>query len=220
MKHKQHYLVPVIAGGVLSAILSAIPLVNYCNFIFCMWMLLGAGLAVYLVKQKAKTNIEPGEGAAIGGLTGLVTGGLFGALYLLLFVIFGAAMIPGAPSGQGGEAAMGAGMMILIGAGSCIGSLVIFGAFGALGGVLGAMLTKDSAPPAGGQNFGQPPGGGFGQPPQGPGGFGPPPGGGFNQPPPGGGFGPPPGGGFNQPPPGGGFGPPPGGGGYPPPGQF
>ncbi|MCB9592565.1 MAG: hypothetical protein H6719_07525 [Sandaracinaceae bacterium] len=210
MKHKQHYPIGVLVGGLVSAILSAIPLVNYCNFIFCMWMLLGAGLAVYLVKQRAGEDIEPGEGAAIGGLTGLVTGAVFGLLYIIFFLVFGAAtFIPGASDGHAGEAAMGVGMMAVVFGGGCIASLVIYGGFGALGGVLGATLLKSQNPPPPGGGYGPP--GGFGQPPQGPGGFGPPPGPGFGQPPQGpGGFGPPPGGGFGQPP----------GGGYPPPGQF
>ncbi|MCA9605538.1 MAG: hypothetical protein KC619_08080 [Myxococcales bacterium] len=216
MKHKQHYAVPVIVGGVVSAILSSIPFVNYCNIIFCLWMLLGAGLAVYLVKQKAQEDIEPGEGAAVGAFTGLVTGAVFAVLYFVMFLIFGAAMIPGAANGHAGEAATGVGMMALIFGGSCIGALIIFGAFGALGGVLAAVLLKSQGggqqpPPGGGYGGPGGPGGpGFGQPPQGPG-FGQPPGG-FSPPPGPGGFGQPPQGGFGQ--------PPQGGGGYPPPGQF
>lgn len=221
MKHKDHYLGPVLIGGVVAGILSAIPFVNYCNFIFCMWMLLGAGLAVYLVQQKVKVTIEPGEGAAIGGLTGLVTGALFGVLYILMFLIFGAAMIPGAADGHVAEAGASVGMMALIFGGGCFASLIIYGAFGALGGVIGASIFKQQPPPSGGggQQFGAPPaqggGQGFGQPPQGPGGFGQPPQGpsGFGQPPQsGGGFGQTPqgGGGFGQPPQGGQGGPPPG----------
>ncbi len=214
MKHKQHYMVPVIVGGLVAAVLSAIPIVNYCNFIFCLWMLLGAGLAVYMVKGKAQEDIEPGEGAAIGGITGLITGAVFGVLYIIFFLIFGAAMIPGMADGHGEEAAMGMGMMALIFGGSCIGSLIIYGMFGALGGTLGAVLLKSQGgpkppqqpPPGYGPPGGPPPGygqpgPGFGQPPQGPPGFGgAPPGGGY-----------PPGGpGFGQPPPGG----------YKPPGHF
>jgi hypothetical protein len=209
VKNKQHYLVPVIVGGVVAAILSTIPLVNYCNFIFCMWMLLGAGIAVYMVKGKVQEDIAPGEGAAIGGITGLITGALFGVLYVILFLLFGAAMIPGAADGHAQEAATGVGMMAVIFGASCIGSLVIYGGFGALGGTLAALIFKSP-------NQGQPPGGQGPMPPQfgpgGPGGgYGPPPGGGFGQPP-GGGFSPSPGGGFGPPPgQGGGFGPPPSG---------
>lgn len=213
MEHKEHYLGPVLIGGVLAAILSSIPIVNYCNFIFCMWMLLGAGLAVKLVQDK--TNAVQGkEGAVIGLFTGLVTGGLFGVLYLLMFLLFGAAMIPGAANGQLEGAALGTGMMAIIFGGSCILAVVIFGGFGALGGLLGAAIfqPKQATPPGGG--YGPPGGGGFGPPPGG--GYGPPPGGGYG-PPPGGGFGQPPGGGFGQPP-GGGFGQPPGGGYGGPPG--
>ncbi|MGE0786556.1 MAG: hypothetical protein AB7S26_12870 [Sandaracinaceae bacterium] len=224
MQHKEHYMGPVIIGGVVAGVLSLIPIVNYCNLIFCMWMLLGSALAVYLVQNKVGTKIEAGEGAAIGGLTGLVTGGLFGLIYMLLFLVFGASMIPGAASGRVGmsETGMGIGMMLLICVGCVILALVLYGAFGALGGLIGSAVFQPSVPPSagppggyGGPPPGGPPPGGFGQPPGGPpaGGFGQPPGG-----PPAGGFGQPPGGGYGQPPGGGGYGPPPGGGGTPPPG--
>ncbi len=204
MEHKEPSLGPVLIGGVAAAILSAIPIINYCNLIFCMWMLLGAGLAVKLLQDKTNA-IEVKEGAVIGLLTGLVTGGVFGVIYILVFLLFGAAMIPGAASGELEGAAAGTGMMALIMGGSCIGSLVVYGGFGALGGVIAAAIFKpkvDGPPGSGG--FG-PPGGGFGQPPGG--GFGQPPGGGFGQPPGGGAFGPPQGGGAFGPPQGG---PPPG----------
>ncbi|MCZ7679579.1 MAG: hypothetical protein M5U28_12790 [Sandaracinaceae bacterium] len=202
MEHKEHYLGPVLIGGVLAAILSSIPIVNYCNFIFCMWMLLGAGLAVKLVQDK--TNAVQGkEGAVIGLFTGLVTGGLFGVLYLLMFLLFGAAMIPGAANGQLEGAALGTGMMAIIFGGSCILAVVIFGGFGASASARRRDLPAEAGDPAGRRlrssgwrlrsasrrRLGPPPGGGYG----------PPPGGGFGQPP-GGGFGQPPGGGFGQPP--------------------
>jgi hypothetical protein len=134
-------------------------------------------------------------------------------LYMLLFLVFGAAMIPGAAGGELEGAAAGTGMMLLIFGGSCILSLVLYGGFGALGGLLGAVIFKPKVDaPGGGGGFGPPGGGGYGPP--GGGGFGPPGG-----PPSGGGaFGPPGGGGGFGPPSGGpGFGQPPGGG--PPPGS-
>jgi len=217
LKYREHYLAPVLVGGIVAGILSSIPFVNYCNFIFCLWMLVGANLAVFMVQNKVQAEIAPMEGAAIGGLAGLVTGGMFGLLYMVLFLIFGAAMIPGAADGHAAEAGMGVGMMALIFGGSCIGALIVFGGFGALGGMIGSAIFKPKSPPPGGGGpggfqgqqggfgqppqggFGQPPQGGFGQPPQGPSGFGQPPGGGT----------PPPGGGYGGPPPGGGYGGPP-----------
>jgi len=203
VKDKQHYLVPVLAGGVLAAVLSAIPIVNYCNLIFCMWMLLGAGLAVKLVQDKTNT-VDGKEGAMIGLLTGLVTGGLFAVLYLLMFLIFGAAMIPGAAAGEVEGALGGTVMMLVITVGSCFVALFAFGGFGALGGLLASMIFPPKNDDAGG-------GGGFAQAPSAPG-FGQPPGG--PGAPPAGGFGPPPGG--PGAPPAGGFGQPPSGGGQPP----
>ncbi len=192
LKHRAHYVGPVVVGGVVAGILSSIPLVNYCNAIFCMWNLVGSGLAVYLVMRRTGVHrIEPLEGAAIGALAGLVSGVIFGLLATLITAFFGLTGIAAALDGNS-EAAQGAGFFVVLGLGFFFGGLVLYGAFGALGGVLGAVVTAKPAPPA-------PPAGGFGPPP-GPGGFAPPGGGGFG-PPGGGGFTPPPGpGGYGGPP--------------------
>lgn len=169
MKDKEHYLGPVLIGGVVAGVLSAIPIINYCNLIFCMWMLLGAGLAVKLIQDKTNT-VDAKEGALIGVLTGLVTGAIFGVLYVLMFLLFGAAMIPGAAAGELEGAAGGTLMMFIILGGSCIFSFVVYGGFGALGGLLASMIF----PPKNGDQGGG--GGGFAPAPSAPG-FGQPPGG-------------------------------------------
>jgi hypothetical protein len=197
---------PVLVGGVVSGILSSIPLVSAVNCFFCAWMLLGAALAVKLAQDKAKT-IEMGEAALIGALAGAVCAGITWSISAVLnLIVGGATLVPAGMEGQMPEVLTGGGGLVVGLALGCVFSFIIYPLFGALGGLLGGLIFKPIGPPPGG---GDTLGGPFGQP-GGPNDFGNPPGGGFG-PPPGGGFGPPPGGGFGPPPggSGGGFGPPP-----------
>lgn len=216
MPNKDHYLVPVLIGGGVAGVLSAIPIVNYVNCIFCLWMLVGAAVAVMLVQNKTQ-SVETGEAAIIGALAGVVCALISWGVGALFALVLGASMIPAAAQGQMGDVmAGGGGIAIMLGA-SCIMNLVIYPLFGALGGLLGGVIFKPKQGggggggfPPGGGGYGPPPGGGFGAPPGG--GFGDPGAGGFGPPGSQGGFGPPggPQGGFG--PPGGslgGFGPPP-----------
>lgn len=194
MRNKQYYLMPVLVGGAVAGVLSAMPIVQYGNCIFCLWMLLGAGLAVMLVQNKAQT-VDTSEGAIIGALAGVVCAVIHGAGWGAIMALFGASMIPAAARGEIGndQALASGGMLAAIVVGAFVLMLIIYPLFGALGGLFGALIFKPTLPPPGegGGRPGsyQPPsdpfggGGGYGQPP---GGFGPPPGG---APPSGGGWG-------------------------------
>ena len=217
MPNKQFYMPWVVVIGLLTGLVSVIPIVNLLNCIFCGWMLLGAGLTTKLVSDKAGATIEPGEGALIGLFTGVVAGifagavsaGISAAMHNSTYAMLGGADNPFAQQSAAGGAIMQ----------FCVYALFL-PIFGTLGGLAGAAIFKKGPPPGGygGGGYGggaPPPGGGFG-----PGPFGGPPqgGGGYGGPPQGGGFGGPPqgGGGFGGPPQGGGGfgGPPQGGGGF------
>jgi hypothetical protein len=221
--NKQFYMPWVVVIGLITGLVSVIPIVNLLNCLFCGWMLLGAGLTVKLVSDKAGVTIEPGEGALIGLFTGIVTGLFVGVVQAGISLAFQTSAF----SAFGGNnpfsnSTPGMGALIQF----CVNS-VLYPIFATLGGLLGAVIFKKDPPPGGGYGGAPPPGGGFGSgpfggPPQGGGGYGGPPqgGGGFGGPPQGGGgFGGPPqgGGGFGGPPQGGGggggFGGPPQGGG-------
>jgi hypothetical protein len=211
--NKQFYMPWIVVIGLLTGLLSVIPIVNWLNCIFCGWMLLGAGLTTKLISDKAGVTIEPGEGALIGLFTGVVAGifagavsaGISAAMHNSMYAAFGGADNPFAQQSP----AAGAIMQF------CVYALFL-PIFGTLGGLAGAAIFKKGPPPGGyGGGYGggaPPPGGGFGSgpfggPPTGGGGYGGPPqgGGGFGGPPQGGGFGgPPQGGGFGGPPQGGG----------------
>ena len=195
MTNKQHYLPWVPAMGVAVAVVSLIPIVNLLNCIFCGWVLLGAAAAVKLVGDKAMASIEGGEGAIIGAMTGAIGGVLYGSVTALLQVAQISAM-SGVFDQFGGNPMGGAGtgMVAFM---SFFVSLILFTIFGALGGLAGSAIFKNSGPgggmqppqvggppgglggplQGGGAAFGGGQGGGFGGPPQGGqgGGFGGPP---------------------------------------------
>lgn len=171
--NKEHYLVPVLVGGVLAGVLSSVPIVAVVNCLFCAWMLLGAGLAVKLVQDKAK-NVQMGEAALIGALAGAVCAGVCFVIQAGINIAMGpSTVIPPQLESQLPPAMRGGGSLAMILAISCVVLFVIYPLFGALGGLLGGLIFKPSVPPGGDDAGFGPPAGGFGQPPGG--GFGPPP---------------------------------------------
>ena len=69
-------LKPALLGGLIVGLLSAIPVVNYCC---CIWGIGGGGLASFLYMKSSPTKINPGDGAMLGGLAGVI-----GALLYLI----------------------------------------------------------------------------------------------------------------------------------------
>ena len=74
----------ILLGGLLSGILSVIPLINLFNIFFMMWMAVGGLVSVYLLK-KEKNVIQTSEAALVGAASGL-TGGI-------IFVLFSTFMV-------------------------------------------------------------------------------------------------------------------------------
>ncbi len=66
-------LKPAFLGGIALGVLSALPVVNCCCFL---WVGGGGLLAVYLLRQEFSGEISPGLGAKLGLMTGLL-GALF-----------------------------------------------------------------------------------------------------------------------------------------------
>ena len=64
---------PVIIGGLLMGVLSAIPVISLGNLCCCMWMLIGGALAAYLlIKRSPVYPVTSGEGALTGVWAGVV----------------------------------------------------------------------------------------------------------------------------------------------------
>ena len=135
--------------------LSALPIVAAANVCCCLWVLVGGGVAAYMLQQSEALPITAGDGAVVGLLAGLV--GAFVSLLLSIPITLlmwpvqqalferlsqGRSMPPeferyisdGAMSGIG--IVIGFFVMLFVGP-----------AFGALGGLAGAALFRKSAPP-------------------------------------------------------------------------
>jgi hypothetical protein len=140
-------IVPALGCGALAGILTIAP-VSALRCACCLWIVLGGGLAVYLVKRfnNIKGKISTGMAALTGGLTGFIAS-LFMTGSLLLGGDFGAAMEEAMQQPEVQEALQDAGMT-----GEEITGIVVlfvilifiagFVLFGVLGGIISNEATK------------------------------------------------------------------------------
>ncbi len=73
----------ILLGGGVAGVLSLIPLLNLINLFFMFWIVFGAGLTVYLLSRHNE-ELRPSDAGLAGALSGLLAGGLFAAVSLLL----------------------------------------------------------------------------------------------------------------------------------------
>ena len=67
-------LKPALIGGVVLGLLSAIPFISAANLCCCLWAILGGMLATNLYIKSSPTPVNPGDGAILGALAGVVGG--------------------------------------------------------------------------------------------------------------------------------------------------
>jgi hypothetical protein len=73
---------PVILGGLVMGLLSALPIVSAGNLCCCLWVLAGGVVAAYVLQQNDPQPVSPGDGALVGFLAGIL--GAF--VYLILSI--------------------------------------------------------------------------------------------------------------------------------------
>ncbi len=66
------YLQPALIGGVVTGVLSALPLVSVLNACCCLWVIIGGLIASYLLQQNRSTPISAADGALVGLLAGII----------------------------------------------------------------------------------------------------------------------------------------------------
>ncbi len=74
---------PVVLGGLFIGVLSALPIVQFCNCC-CLWIVGGGMLAAYLQQQNQPQSITKMEGARVGLLAGVVAAFVWAGLDLAL----------------------------------------------------------------------------------------------------------------------------------------
>ncbi|HUR32369.1 MAG TPA: hypothetical protein VM032_01145 [Vicinamibacterales bacterium] len=67
----KNYLQPAVLGGVVTGVLSALPIVSAGNFCCCLWVVTGGLLASYLLQQNQSDAISAADGAIVGLLAGI-----------------------------------------------------------------------------------------------------------------------------------------------------
>lgn len=78
--NNDNLLKPALIGGVALGILSALPVIGYCNCVCCAWAMGGGILAAYLYVRESPFLVTMGRGALTGlaaGAIGAVVCGLF-----------------------------------------------------------------------------------------------------------------------------------------------
>ena len=132
---------PALIGGVilglLSSLLSVIPIVNYCC---CLWAILGGLLATYLYIKKSPIPVRVGEGAVLGALAGVIGGIIYLiiAVPLTYFVAGGDALE--AQLRRAGVDIPASGLLLIL-IGGIIGALFLI-VLSVLGGLLGVPIFE------------------------------------------------------------------------------
>jgi hypothetical protein len=78
------FVQPALTGGMFLGVLSSLPFIQAGNCIFCMWVLLGGGIATVMLTKQRPSGITYGDGAFVGVLSGLF-GAVVGTILQLSF---------------------------------------------------------------------------------------------------------------------------------------
>jgi hypothetical protein len=156
---KPEVIKPALIGGVLIGILSGLPVIQLGNCFCCLWVILGAILASYLLARESKITLRAGDGAIVGMFSGII-GAIISSMINLPFRAinqqFVARIMEKLPE-YGGEFPQDMDLwlkkstefslpMFMFG---LVVSVIIYAIFGALGGVIGISLfgKKKTTPP-------------------------------------------------------------------------
>lgn len=153
-KQKPTMFTPALIGGAVAGILTGIPFVN-C--LCCIWIIGGAMLAAYLLIKDSPVALSAGDGAIVGVFTGIIAAVVQSLINILLqpfnreffrkVMERAAEYIEEMPPGvedllEGGAYETSISMFFL----GLVISVIVFSAFGALGGILGISLFGKKAP--------------------------------------------------------------------------
>ncbi len=149
-------LMPAAVGGVITGILTIIPIVNYgC----CLWSIIGGGVAGLMYIKSSPKQVMIGEGAGIGAMAGGIGWLLYLIIGLPLYYLIGASFATAPNQGV----AMGVGFLV-----GALLTLIVLIPFSLLGGILSVSIFEKRKPempsvpppsPQQPQNYG---GGGYG----------------------------------------------------------
>ncbi len=152
MVKTKNLIIYALIGGVLSGIMSSLPLIKCCNIFCCFWVILGGALSAFLLSKKEKIELK--DGAVVGALSGVI-GGVIATVVSIIFDLIGQTFLGAWGLGSGGLSGM-PGMGFL----GTLGIVIVFAItlviyillgiiFGAAGGIIAVKLLekKASEPP-------------------------------------------------------------------------
>jgi len=151
---------PVLVGGLVMGLLSALPIVSVGNCC-CLWVISGGVVAAYLLQQNEPGPITQGDGALVGLLAGLAGACIYLVVSIPLSIVLGGMereliqrIMESNPSmppqwrdlmGARGFARSGVGVVALRMIGFVV-FLFIGSIFSTLGGLLGAVIFHKPLP--------------------------------------------------------------------------
>ncbi len=127
-------------AGVVTGLLSGIPILSLLNCLFCAWLWIGGAASVWLYNSREGGYVTPGNGALLGAATGLVAA-VIGAVLATVFGGLSAVALSQLDPEMQQYIPDFAGSL-LTGAFSLAFSFVFYAIFGALGGLIGASIFK------------------------------------------------------------------------------
>jgi hypothetical protein len=144
-------LKPALLGGLVTGILSLIPIVSTCC---CIWAILGGMLACFLYIRNSAVPVSTGEGAVVGILSGVFGSLIYLIIGLPIALIFGVAQMQEGFRRAGVEVPLTGVALAFLGVLIVVVLLLIFSTLGGLIGVPIFEKRKGAQPPPPPQNFG------------------------------------------------------------------
>jgi len=157
---------PALLGGLFIGVLSALPVVGFCNCC-CLWILGGGVLSVYLEQQNRPASLTLGEGALLGLYAGVLGAAIWSGLDFVLAPLqaqFLGEVLRNVPDVPPEVLEMLETVQERRGSANLIGLVLSFGMtlivvsiFATIGGMIGAAYFKKDIPPALGGPINPPP---------------------------------------------------------------
>ena len=147
---------PVLIGGLVMGVLSALPIISAGNLCCCVWIISGGLVAAYVLQQNQATPITPGDGALVGLLAGMAGAGIYLVLSIPITLLVAPlqrqllerlvertnGMPPEFREYMSGYVGGALGLML-----GFVSMLMMGAVFSTIGGLLGAVFFRKGLPP-------------------------------------------------------------------------